>query len=372
MLQAKQLTIREKLKRFDLLIALPAIFLSLVSILMLWGGIEKFGLAALMTQLIATLLGLGMMLGLSLIDYQEVVDKLWVPFYIIAVGILGLTLVIGTSEGNNQSWIYIFGVSIQPSEFAKAVLILTFSKHLDLVKKNINNLFVAAGLAMHAGLMIGLILLSGDLGVALVYCGIILIMLYCAGLSYFYFLGIAAAVVLAAPMLWEFMSDYQRARIIYGFNPELDPLDYGFQALQGRAAIANGGFFGRGMFGGDIYLTLPVSGSDFAFSTVCEKFGGIVGLLVIVALGVLAVRLFVLARSARMEYGSYICIGIAAAIAVQTFENIGMCLAMLPVVGITLPLVSYGGSSTLAMYIMLGMAQSVRTHKEKYRIRAEE
>ena len=126
------------------------------------------------------------------------------------------------------------------------------------------------GLFLHAGLIVGLILISGDLGVALVYVGVILMMLFCAGLHIGYFAAAILVLVLAAPYLWDQLAYYQQRRIIVGFNPELDPGNFGWQPLLSRTAIAAGGFFGQGLLGGHYYEELPASHTDFIFSTVCE------------------------------------------------------------------------------------------------------
>ncbi len=362
---------RDKLKRFDICLLICTSILSLFSILLMLGIAPTHGTGMLKMQTAATLVGVCVMIFISTLDYQEVVNKLWIPFLIAEIGILAITLVFGVSEGENQSWLYIGKLSIQPSEFVKATFIVTFSKHIDLVKHRINHPLSLLGLAVHAGAVIGLILASGDLGVALVYCGIVAIMLFCAGLSGFYFLGVGTVAVLAFPYLWTFLREDQRLRIIYGFNPHGDPLDYGYQAILGQNTLANGGMFGKGLFGGDYYKELFACENDFAFSTLCEKMGLISGILVLVCLVVCVARIMMIAKKARKDSGAFLCIGVAAAIIVQTIENIGMCMALLPVVGITLPFISYGGSSTFAMYLLLGMVHSVKAYRVKYNFERE-
>ena len=243
---------------------------------------------------------------------------------------------------------------------------MTFAKHLHTVRERINHPKSLLGLGIHAGIVIGLILLSGDLGVALVYAGIVLLMLFVAGLSLWYFFGAAGALVIAFPILWPHLNLYQQERILYGFTPESDPRGVGQQPLQSRDAIIRGGLWGEGMQGGTVYKQLYAADTDFIFSTYCEKFGFIGAILLLVVMLVFVWRLIRLARLSRHDYGAYICIGIAAMIVVQTVENIGMCLGMLPVVGITLPFMSCGGSSTLAIYITLGMVHSIYNHRVKF------
>ena len=281
------------------------------------------------------------------------------------MGLLCLVFVpfLAANEGTNNSWIDLGPVAVQPSEFVKASFILTFSKHLYTVRDKINHPKTLLGLGLHAGTIVGLILLSGDLGVALVYVGITLIMLFCAGLSLWYFLAAMTAVVIAFPILWPHLNAYQQGRILYGFQPENDPRGYGEQPLEGRDAIIRGDMWGEGMFDGTVYKQLY---ADFIFSSYCEKFGFVGAILLIAVMLIFVWRLIHLARVSRRDYGSYICIGIAAMIVVQTVENIGMCLGMLPVIGITLPFMSCGGSSTLAIYITLGMVHSIYNHRVKF------
>ena len=365
--------LKDRLKQFDICLLICTSVLSIISLLLMYSlrdlSLRHAGLVKM--QAAATLVGIFVMVFLATVDYQEVVNKLWVIFLIGEIGLLGITLIYGVAEGSNQSWLEIGPITIQPSEFVKGTFIVTFSKHLDMVKHKINHPLSLLGLGVHAGVIIGLILISGDLGVALVYCGIVALMLFCAGLSLFYFLGAGVAIFAAIPYVWDFLKEYQKNRIIYGFNPEGDPEEYGYQALLGRDALANGGFFGKGINGGEYYKDLFANENDFAFATLCEKFGAIGGIIVLICLAVVVIRVFMIARTSRKDSGAFICIGVAAAIVVQTAENVGMCLAMLPVIGITLPFISYGGSSTLAMYLLLGMVHWVKTHRVKYNFERE-
>ena len=162
------------------------------------------------------------------------------------------------------------------------------------------------------------------------------------------------------------LAPYQQNRIIFGFQPYLDPSDVGRQPLMSRDAIVSGGLFGKGFSSGGIYEALPASHTDFIFATVCEKFGFFGGALVVAALVVLAVRLLWIAFHCRDMAGRLICSGIAAVIIVQTLENLWMCLALVPVVGITLPFMSYGGSSVLALYLLMGLAHSVSAREKRF------
>ena len=362
------------IKSIDPVLFICTALLSLISIVTVFGAMDNFGTRKLIMQVAMTVAGLVATLIIAQIDYHWIVDKLWIIMLGASALLLIVTLVFGSSGENmetaNRSWLKIpgVGIMIQPSEFVKIALVCSFAKHISIVKARINHPKELLSLALHAGLIVGLILLSGDLGVALVYMGFLLIMLFVAGLSGWYFLGGTAAVVLAFPLLWELLADYQRERILVGFNPDLDPLGKGMQPLLSRQCISNGGLLGIGLMGKGDYEVLPASHTDFIFATVCEKFGMIGGLLVVVLLVVMVIRMFILARTCGDDYGSYMCVGVGAILIVQTVENIGMCLAMLPVVGITLPFVSCGGSSVLATYVLLAITHSVKSHRPRARL----
>lgn len=361
------------IKNFDPIIFGASFFLSAVSILTILGSVENFGRSKLIMQVAMTVVGLALALLIANMDYRFFIDRYHVLLMIGSLLLLGITLIFGISginmETGNKSWltIPIIGISIQPSEFVKIAFICTFSRHLDLVKDSLNDLKTLLGLACHAACPVGLILISGDLGVALVYMGVILMMLFCAGLAKRYFGILFGAVALLSPLLWQLLEPYQRNRVLYGFFPRLDPTGEVIkQPMMSREVIARGGFFGKGLFSGGLYEDLTASHTDFIFATVCEKFGFLGGALVVVALVVLAVRAFYLSFASRDNVGKLICCGCAAVIIIQTVENLWMCLALVPVIGITLPFMSAGGSSVLAMYLLIGFTHSVYAKEKKF------
>ena len=165
--------------------------------------------------------------------------------------------------------------------------------------------------------------------------------------------------------LWDFLEVYQQERILIGFNPDLDPTDVGLQQIKSRAAIAGGGFFGRGINGAGSYKRLSSCLTDFIFATYSEMFG-FFGCLVLVSLMItIVVRLVMLARRSSDPFCSLVCAGVIGMMIVQTVENIGMCLCLLPVVGITLPFLSAGGSSMLSIYMVFGLVHGTTVKKSK-------
>ena len=367
----------DRLKHIDPILFICTLVLSAISILTILGAVDNFGYSKLRMQVAMTLAGMVALLVIANVDYRFFADRFAIVMFMGSAMLLALTLIFGSTGENmetaNRSWLRIPGINIaiQPSEFVKITFLCTFSKHIDMVKDRINSLRSLLGLGLHAIVIVGLILLSGDLGVSLVYMGIIVVMLFLAGLSGWYFLGTALAITASLPFLWELLRADQQNRIIFGFQPELDPDGVGMQAIMSRDAIAAGGFWGKGLFSGGIYETLPASHTDFIFSTICEKFGYMGGLLVVLTLAVMAVRLVWIAFRARDFVGKLICGGIAAVIIIQTTENLWMCIAKVPVVGITLPFLSAGGSSLLALYCLMGLAHSVYAHERKFFFRRE-
>ena len=363
--------IKKCITSVDPILFLCTLALSFISIITVFGAMDNFGTRKLIMQVAMAAAGIVATLIIANIDYHAIVDKLWLFMLIASALLLIITLVLGSSGENmetaNKSWLKlpVIGIMIQPSEFVKIALVCTFAKHIFEVKERINRPKTLLFLAIHAGLIVGLILLSGDLGVALVYMAFLAIMLFVGGLSGFYFLGGITAVVLAFPLLWEFLAPYQQERIIVGFNPELDPMGKGMQPLLSKQCIENGGFFGIGLMGKGDYEVLPASHTDFIFATVCEKFGIIGGIATVILLALMVIRILVIAKSCEKDFGGLICVGVAAIIVVQTVENLGMCLAMLPVVGITLPFLSCGGSSLLATFVLVSLVHSVKSFRPR-------
>lgn len=364
--------LRNSFARLDKYVLLFSMLITAMSIITIFGARENFGTSKFVMQAAMTVVGLCAIIVIVNLDYRIFVDRYWMILWFVSVGLLAFTLIFGdTGAGDttsaNKSWLTIIKIGsrsfmIQPSEFVKIAFIISFSKHLSMVKKTINKIKTLIPLAIHAGAIVGLILLSGDLGVALVYVGIIAIMLAFAGLSKWYFIGAIGAMVIIFPFLWDFLSTYQQMRILVGFQPELDPSGYGFQPLLSLDAISAGGIFGRGINSGGFYEILPASHTDFIFSTYCEMFGFVGAVIFIVVLVLLVIRIINIAKNCRNEFGSFICIGIAGMFIVQSVMNIGMCLAMLPVIGITLPFMSAGGSSMLALWISMGFVHAISAH----------
>jgi len=327
----------------------------------------------LLVPIAASVIGIACMFILSKSDYDHM-TKYWKYLYIFNIIVLILTFLVGKGdETGNRNWIRIpiggTTVGIQPSEIVKITFILTFSRHLDQIKNKINSIKNIILLGLHFAVIFGLIvILQGDLGTGLVFVFMFLAMCFTAGVSLWYFLAGIFAIVAASPLAWNFMSENQRNRIIFGFTPELDAANVGFQAYTSRRAIGSGGLFGAG-YGKGYYTQrdiLPQQWTDFIFSAAGEEFGFIGAMLVLLLLTFIVIRIFIISKNARNTLGSLICVGVMSIFVSQTIENIGMCLGRLPVVGITLPFFSYGGSSILGSLLGIGLVLSVNSRKNIY------
>ena len=206
------------------------------------------------------------------------------------------------------------------------------------------------------------VLLQHDLGSAIIYLVMFVLILYAAGLQYRYIIIALASCAAAAPIIWEYLRVDQKKRIIYGFQPELDPLGYGYQPLIAKTALGSGEMDGLG-FGNGIQTQnalLPANHTDFVFAIIGEEFG-FLGCLFVLTLMVLLV-LFILLNITKIKNpcGRLICVGISGILIAQTLINLGMVLGLSPVIGVTLPFVSYGGSSVMSLFLAIGMVQSVR------------
>ncbi len=370
---------REKYKSIDKCVLICVVGMMLLSILTilggyLAGGYSRFTFSRFFTQSFSAILGFGIMIFLALVDYDNLIGKTVKGIFVFMLGFLIFLLLFGKGDMGNKNWIYIPGMpfNVQPSEFCKPLFIITFSKHIHSLNRSVNHPLSILQLGAHAGIVIGMLALTKDLGTVLVYIAIVAFMLFTAGLSIWYFIGAGVLIVAIFPFIWSRLDYYQQQRILCGFDPERDPLVFGYQPLKSKSAIAAGGFFGSGLAGGSAYKLIPEAQSDFLFAVLAEKFG-LVGCTAYLALMcTLVVRILYIARKARKDYAATICVGIAAMFIVQTIENIGMCLAFLPVIGITLPFFSYGGSSVLTSHICVGIVLSIYTHKKKYYFERED
>ena len=324
-------------------------------------------LSDFLTQVIAMLLGLTAAVVISLFDFSTFI-KYW-PLA-AAVGLIPviLTFFIGYAPPgtDDKAWLYVFGISFQPSELLKAMFLITFSAHLTAVKERINELKNLLLLCVHGFTPAVLIHFQGDDGTALVFIIMALGMMYAAGVRLRYFLFALSGLLVASPFIYFFvMNDDQRTRIWSIFNIEADIKGAGYQQYRGRVALANGGWFGQGYLKGSLTQSagVPEGHNDFIFTLIGEEWGFVGCMVVILVLGAICLRCLQVARMCRKDTGKYICIGVFAMLLTHIIINIGMCTSILPVIGITLPFFSAGGASLGCLYLSVGLVLSVYNHR---------
>lgn len=362
-----KLLVRHIYKRIDWLLLIPILISCGFGLVLISSATASFGTSKLIiVQTGGIILGLIAALILLTIEHENLA-RFSVPIYGLCIVLLIATLIFGKEVMGNKNWISLGPINIQPSEFVKIGFILTFAKHLSSVRDYINNIRALIPLGLHFAVIAALVAMEGDLGTTLVFLFIFLMMLMAAGLHWGFFLGGGALVTAAAPFIFEHLDGYQQMRILAVYDPSLDPLGYGYHTIQSKIALGSGGLLGSGLYSGiqTQYGILPEKQTDFIFS-VCGEELGFVGCLLIIALELaILFRLLYIARYAADHMGSFICIGLAAMLFMQAAENIGMCLGLLPVIGLTLPFFSYGGSSVLALCMSSGLAMSVNAARPK-------
>ena len=320
----------------------------------------------------AFLVGAVLMVIISKIDYH-VFAYVSVPIYAICIVLMVAVLIFGsTGNWGARSWIRFGPIGIQPSEICKVGFCLTFARHLVLVKDKINRPLAILGLLAHISVFLVLIMLQPDAGSAMVFFFMFALMIFTAGLSLKYIIPAIITFAASAPLIYMFLlSDYQRHRIQVFFNPDLDKLGSGYNVIQSKIAVGSGQIFGKGFLKGTQTQMgfLPTKHPDFIFSVISEEFGFIGAMLVILLLFLIIARCIKAASEADDLFGKYICVGISAMLIFHTFENVGMCIGLMPVTGIPLPFISYGGTSLLTNMIAMGIVLSVtqHTHRGFYR-----
>ena len=281
--------------------------------------------------------------------------------------LLALVLFIGSGdEIGSKSWIRLGSFGIQPSEYVKIGIIITLSVALSKTD-NINEPKSLIRIFLHIIPIILLVLMQPDFGTTMVFIVILIGMLFVAGISYKYVLSAFGIVAVSLPIIWHFLQDYQKNRILVFFNPESDPLGAGYHVIQSKIAIGSGEIFGKGLYHGTQTQLdfLPAKHTDFIFAVIGEELGLIGCIIAIALLLALVIRCIYVSNIAKNSVGSYICVGIAFMMMGHIFENVGMCIGLMPVTGIPLPYFSYGGSSLIANFISIGLVINVFKQRRK-------
>lgn len=333
-------------------------------------GIVNSGLAYgrhVKVQALATAIGLVAALILSKIDYHFMA-RLWKLHASAAYFLVLLTFLIGVQvqeSVDDKAWIMLpMGLSIQPSEILKISFILTFAYHLSKVQDNLNSPQNLILLCLHGALPVGLIMLQGDDGTAIIFGMIFLCMIFSAGIKWRYILLALGCVAAAAPLVWLYvMDDDKRMRVLSVLFPEQYTMNIGYQQMCSRRAIGSGQLWGKGIFYGN-HQYVPEIQNDFIFAFIGESLGFFGCVLVILLLFCICAKILHTGSRSIDPLGRYICVGVFAMIAWQSMANIGMCISVLPVIGLTLPFLSAGGTSVVTVYLGIGLVLSVYMHQK--------
>ncbi len=318
-------------------------------------------------QMVRFAIAIPLMLVVAVMDIRLWYQYAWLAF-LAGAGLLVLTLIMGKIGGlGAQRWLSIGGLQFQPAEVAKIGLALAIARYYHRIHpENVGRLRTLIVPGLLIAVTAALVLKQPNLGMALIIISSGGITLFLSGVSWKKFAVAGVLAVAALPLVWSHMHGYQKQRVLTFLNPSSDPLGAGYNIIQSEIAIGSGGFWGKGFLKGtqSQLSFIPEKHTDFIFSTVAEEWGFVGGLAVIIMYGALVISgLFIAMRSHSM-FGRLLAAGLMAQMFMHVFINIGMVMGMLPVVGVPLPLLSYGGTSLISTVVGLGFILNVHIHRD--------
>lgn len=309
--------------------------------------------------------GLGVMFLVSLINYQTLLDK--VPWmYGIAIASLLGVLVFGKKYLGARRWIQLpGGQHFQPSEWVKLILILAMAKYFSDARAREASLSEIVKAGALVGVPMLMVLAQPDMGTALTYIPVAVMGLFLGGLRAKHALVIIICGALMMPIAWHVLKPYQRDRLTSFMEPEADPQHKGYQVIQSLIAVGSGGIWGKGTTKGSQTqgLFLPVPQTDFIFAAFAEEHGFVGALGVLLLYFLVLMRLIHNAQTAPDRAGTFVVMGVVAVLVFHVLVNVGMVVGFMPVTGIPLPLMSYGGSSVLFTFLALGIVMNIRMRR---------
>lgn len=306
---------------------------------------------------------------LSAMDYNKFI-KLWVLYAPVAIILSLLTFTsLAVQVDDDRAWLNLGFTTIQPSELLKIAFVTTLALHLSKVGDKINRFSNVVLLCIHAAIPVGIVVLQGDDGTAVVFALIFVIMLFAAGISWAYIVPCIIALPGLLYIAWTRILSYdQQMRFRVLFEPDLDPSGKGYHQRVSKMALGSGRIFGKGLFGED-YVRVPEAANDFIFSYIGQCFGFVGCVAVIIMLTYICLKIMADSRIAKDSLGKYLCVGVYSMICTHCIINLGMVLGVSPVIGVPLPFLSQGGTAALSMYIGIGIVMSTYSHSEKkYRV----
>ena len=315
-------------------------------------------------QLFSMFLGIVAFVVLTVIDADLLADQ-WRILCVLNVLLLVALVIFGVEDNTgNKSWIRFAGIGIQPSEVIKVIYIIVSAKQMTWLKeyRDMNSFVSIVLMAGHAAVVFVLIVgVSSDLGSASIIFCIFLSMLFALGVRLYWFALGAAALSAMVPLLWNyFLKDYQKERLLAPYDPSIDPDGWGrnWQTSQSKLTLASGRLTGVD----EAHRSTVFTGkhTDFIFSCVGEELGMIGCIFIVILLAIIIVHCARVGLHSSRTFDMLLCLGVASAVAFQTIINIGMCIGITPVIGITLPFFSYGGSSMMTMFAAMGLVSGVK------------
>lgn len=336
----------------------------------------SYSMEFLKVQFAAVVLGLLLIAGILLVDYRWLKDYSLL-IYLFTTGILGVTLVMARTVSGAKAWFHIGPVSLQPSEICKLLVIIVLASYIadhQEEMRYLTGMFKAGALAGFPALMV---LAQNDLGTALVFIGITIGMLFVGGgnakaifIPLFLCVVLVMGLVIVSmhhPFDFPFLKSYQLKRLQVLVDPYIDPFGHGYNLIQSEIAIGSGQLLGKGLFKGtqNQLRFLPEKHTDFIYSVVGEEFGFVGSVIVLTLYLALLLKSMNIAREARDTFGTLIVVGIVSMWTFHILENVGMVIGIMPVTGIPLPFVSYGGTSMMTNMIAVGLILNVRMRKQK-------
>ncbi len=329
---------------------------------------DMYGKRIVLMQLFASLLGLVAVIIVSFVDYKTM-TKLWFVHMPICILLMLATFFwgVGRANADDKAWLDIFGLSVQPAEFLKLSFILTFAAHLEATEDKMNSFKNIVLLVLHALVPIGLVVLQGDDGTALIFLFIFATMMFASGVAYKYFIIGAVGILAMLPIAWNYiLSNDQKLRFLVLFDDSISPAVI-YQQNSALKAIGSGGVWGNLIKDGPISY-VPEMQNDMIFSFIGNILGfiGCIGVLILLAF--ICIRILNTGKDSTDLSGKVIAAGVFGMFTFQTIVNIGMNLKLMPIIGVTLPFFSAGGSSVAISYASIGIVMSIyiRNHNKLF------
>ncbi len=364
--------LRRALGQVDWIMVAVTIALSAFGVLMIYSAIhsnpELLASGLHWKQALWSSIGLALLGFILLFDYHHLTRMAYFLYALVLILLL-LVLFTGRVVYGAKRWLVFGPFRFQPSELAKLAVIIVFARYFSARENTeplrLSELFLPLLFVL---VPVFLVAKQPDLGTAFTILLIGATMVFCVGVERRVGIFLGATALTLAPLAWLFLKDYQRGRILTLFNPEADPLGAGYQSLQSKIAVGSGELWGKGLLQGTQSRLhfLPEKHTDFIFSVLSEELGFVGGTILLVIFLIFIHRCMVTALSAGDKEGTLIATGVAASFFLYTVFNIGMTLGLIPIVGIPLPLVSYGGSASLASFIAAGLVISVRLRRKSF------